>query len=354
MTVHANLIDCIGTTPVVPLPSSLVPPGRQLFMKVEYTNPNFSIKDRTALGLVQSALAGGKLAPGGTLIESTSGNLGKSLAMLGAILGFRVIVVVDPKVSASVLNWYRAYGAEVDLVERPDQSGGYQKARIARVQRLLEENPGAYWPNQYENLDNSDYHYATTGPEVMEDVRAIGADAVVGSVSTGGHLCGIGRWIKRDSPQTRVIASDIAGSCVFGGSFSPYLINGVGLSWRSANTDLSIFDGIVIASDVQSISVCHLVAREHGLLLGGSSGLVLFAALTALRQDGIGSVLAILPDSGVNYLDQFYDKAWLAAKQVVPLSREQLAAELDAARIEPAEVAEYSSGEAGEAKPVRA
>src|SRR5438874_1548370 len=149
--IYRNVAECIGNTPVVEIHDSLIPKDKRLFVKLEYCNPGFSIKDRTALGLVKAAMAAGRLTKGGTLIESTSGNLGKSLALLGAVYGFRVIVVVDAKTSQSVIRWCEAYGAQMEIVTEMDENGGYQKTRVARVKKLLAQYPDAIWPNQYDN-----------------------------------------------------------------------------------------------------------------------------------------------------------------------------------------------------------
>jgi N-(2-amino-2-carboxyethyl)-L-glutamate synthase len=318
--IHRNIAECIGNTPIIELHDSLVPRGKRLFMKVEYFNPSFSIKDRTALGLIKAAMDAGRLAKGGTLIESTSGNLGKSLAMLGAVYGFRVIVVIDAKTSSSVIRWCEAYGAKTEMVRETDESGGYQKTRVARVKKLLEEIPGAVWLNQYDNSDNPEFHYATTG----EEVAGFCTDAVIGSVSTGGHLCGISRRVKERRPDATIIACDVEGSTVFGGESHPYLVNGSGLSWRCKNIDLSILDKICILSDQEAISACRLLARESGLLFGGSSGLVVCASLACLKQTSATTVLAIIPDTGANYLDQIYNDEWLAEKGIKLLTRIQL------------------------------
>lgn len=328
-TICGSIADCIGNTPVVEIHGSLVPENKHLFAKLEYYNPSFSIKDRTALGLVKAALASGKLKKGATLIESTSGNLGKSLAMLGAVYGFHVIVVIDAKTSESVIRWCKAYGAELEMVRETDENGGYQKTRVARVKKLLEKYPNAVWPNQYDNEDNPAFHFATTGEEVAE----LGIDVVVGSVSTGGHLCGISRKVKQRKPQTTVIACDVEGSTVFGGAFHPYLVSGSGLGWRSSNTDLSVLDKICILSDQEAISACRLMARESGLLVGGSSGLVLCGSVAWLKQTSAQSVVAIIPDSGVNYLDQIYNDEWLAEKGVDLLSSSELDEHLRTKRI---------------------
>jgi 2,3-diaminopropionate biosynthesis protein SbnA len=336
-TIHKSIVDCIGNTPVVEIRGSLIPETKHLYAKLEYCNPSFSIKDRTALGLVKAAMAAGRLKRGSTLIESTSGNLGKSLAMLGAVYGFRVIVVIDEKTSASVIRWCEAYGAEMEMVRETDENGGYQKTRVARVKELLKKYPNAIWPNQYDNQDNPAFHYLTTGEEVAE----LGVDVVIGSVSTGGHLCGISRKVKEKKPETTVIACDVEGSAVFGGVFNSYLVNGSGLSWRSRNTDLSVLDKVCIFSDQEAISACRLVARESGLLLGGSSGLVLCGSVAWLQQTSSQSVVAIIPDTGANYLEQIYNDEWLAEKGVTLLTPRQLGERLKTRPIR--NIEEYSS-----------
>lgn len=319
-TIYGSIADLIGNTPVVEVQSSLIPKDKRLFAKLEYYNPSFSIKDRTALGLVKAAMASGRLTKGGMLIESTSGNLGKSLAMLGAVYGFRVIVVIDEKTSASVIRWCQAYGAKMEMVHETDENGGYQKTRVAHVKKLLERYPDAVWPNQYDNEDNPAFHYVTTG----EEVAGLGIDVIVGSVSTGGHLCGISRKVKQKRPGAVVIACDVEGSAVFSGVFHSYLVNGSGLSWRSKNTDISVLDKVCILSDQEAISACRILACESGLLLGGSSGLVLCGSLAWLKQTSSTSAVAIIPDTGANYLDQVYNEEWLAQKAVTLLTREEL------------------------------
>jgi cysteine synthase len=328
--IYDNIAECIGNTPVVEIHGSLIPEGKRLFAKLEWCNPSFSIKDRTALGLVKAAMAIGRLAKGGTLIESTSGNLGKSLAMLGAVYGFRVIVVIDEKTSLAVKRWCEAYGAQIEMVHETDENGGYQKTRVARVKQLLEQYPHAVWLNQYESEDNPAFHCSTTGEEIVALTASVQIDAIVGSISTGGHLCGISRKVRAKRPGTTVIACDVEGSTVFGGPFRSYLVHGVGLSWRCRNTDLSVLDKICISSDQESISACRLLAQENGLLIGGSGGLVVCGSLAWLKQSSAKSALAIIPDTGANYLDHLYNDDWLAEKCISLLSRSELDERLNA------------------------
>jgi len=337
--IHGSIAECIGHTPVIELQDSLIPKNKRLFVKLEYYNPSFSIKDRTALGLVKAAMATGRLGRGGTLIESTSGNLGKSLAMLGAVYGFHVIVVVDTKTSPLVIRWCEAHGAQIEMVHDADENGGYQKTRVARVKKLLEQYPNAVWLNQYDNEDNPNFHYSTTGEEVV----ALMTDTVAGSVSTGGHLCGISRKVREKRPGTTVLACDVEGSSVFGGVFHSYLVNGSGLSWRSRNTDLSVLDKICILTDQEAISICRLLAKESGLLVGGSSGLVVCGSLAWLKQSSATSVVAIIPDTGANYLEQIYNDDWLAEKGVTLLGRHELDEHLKIKRI--FDVEEYCAEE---------
>lgn len=315
-----SITECIGNTPIVALEDELIPSGKRLLLKLDYFNPNYSVKDRTAFGLVKKALAQGELKPGGMLIESTSGNLGKSLAMLGAVYQFRVRIVVDPKISSSLLRWYQAYGAEIEMVTELDEDGGYQKSRYRRIQTLLKEYPRAYWPNQYDNPDNPAYHFETTANEVID----VPMDALVGAVSTGGHLCGIGRYVKELRPDVQVIACDVEGSAIFHSSFHPYLINGVGLSWRTKNTDVSVIDQVCIVSDQEAISICRLLARDHGIMIGGSGGLAVMSALAYLNQSQAQTALAIIPDTGINYLDQIYDDEWINLKGISLMNRPEL------------------------------
>lgn len=310
--VFQNIEECIGSTPVIELKTSFLPNHKKLFLKLEFFNPTFSIKDRTALGLIKDAFVRGQLKLGGTVIESTSGNLGKSLAMLGASMGFNVILVIDPKAPQTMINWCQAYGATVVLVDTPDQFGGYQSARINKVRELLQQHPNAYWPNQYDNAANPNFHYHQTATEILN----LDIDAVCGAVSTGGHLSGIAQNLRTYRNDISILGCDVKGSAIFGDKFKPYLLNGVGLAWQSANTNLSVLDHYTHIDDNDAIAMCHLIARENGILLGGSGGLTVFAALGYLLQNHANNALAIIADSGINYLHQIYDKNWLEEHQI--------------------------------------
>lgn len=318
--VFHSIEECIGDTPILELKHPLLPKEKRLFLKLELFNPTFSIKDRTALGLIKKAFSTGVLQRGGMVIESTSGNLGKSLAMLGATMDFKVVLVVDPKVSQNMINWCKAYGAEVCVVTEADQWGGYQTSRIQKVKELLTQYKNAYWPNQYDNQANPEYHYAETAKELLQ----LDMESVFGAVSTGGHLTGIARNLHSHKQGVEVVACDVSGSAVFGNAFKPYLLNGVGLAWKSANTDLTEFDSVCNVTDQEAISTCHSLAKNAGLLLGGSGGLVVFAAMSYLLQGRGDKALAIIADSGINYLHQFYDEVWLVQHGIDVLDNLQL------------------------------
>lgn len=325
-----GIASLIGNTPTLTITDGLVPAGKTLILKLEAFNPTLSVKDRTALGLVLAGFSSGRLRKGGTLVESTSGNLGKALAMLGAALKFKVVVVVDPKIPKATAAMYAALGAEMIVVDRADEAGGFQKNRIKAVKEYVERNPDAYWPNQYDNKSNPLFHYSTTAVEILGGAYRF--DALVGAVSTGGHLSGIARRIKAERPGTTIVACDSTGSAIFKDSFAPYLINGIGLGWRSANLDCEIIDRYCLVSDQQAISMCLSMAKNEGILVGGSGGAVIFSALNHLHMSQDRSVLALVPDSGINYLDQIFDVTWREKHAVEVMQDPQLLFELQQMR----------------------
>jgi 2,3-diaminopropionate biosynthesis protein SbnA len=303
-----GVLELIGNTPTVMLTRVPMSTRCRLFVKLEGFNPTGSIKDRAALYMVRGAVAGGRLRPGGTIIESTSGNLGKSLALVGANLGYNVILVMDPKAPTHAIDFCKTMGAEVVCVDEPDESGGFQAARVRRVRELLRSLPGSYWPDQYSNPDNPRSHAETTAREILRDVPDI--DILVAAVSTGGHLSGTAGAIRRFRPNLQVIAVDAVGSSIFGGHYKPYLINGIGLSWRPTNLELSLVARVHFVSDMEAAIGCLTVARHEGLMLGPSGGAVVFASLRAMFEAPTKRVLGIIPDSGYNYFDTFFNDAW--------------------------------------------
>ncbi|MBM0871343.1 pyridoxal-phosphate dependent enzyme [Staphylococcus epidermidis] len=308
--IHNSLEDLIGNTPILSIKGGLVPYNKELLLKLEYFNPNFSIKDRTALGLIKYSIENGNLRPGDIIIESTSGNLGKSLAMFGASKNFEVILIVDPKIDKSLLNMYKAYGATVITVTEKDDKGGYQKTRINKVKDIINSNPEKryFWPNQYENIFNQKYHYQITSNEFLN----ISTDFITSPVSTGGHLSGIAEKMKELNKKLDIIGADVRGSCIFENNPRSYLLNGVGLSWKSNNLKEEYLDWYSIVSDDLAISICRYFSENYGLLIGGSAGLSIATALKALQTNKYNKGLAIVPDTGINYLNQIYDDKWVS------------------------------------------
>ncbi|MFJ5841710.1 PLP-dependent cysteine synthase family protein [Streptomyces shenzhenensis] len=308
--IYENVLETLGDTPIVRLRKLLPQPQDRICVKLEGTNPSGSIKDRAALHMVEEAERHGRLTPGGTIVESTSGNLGKSLALIGAVKGYRVILVVDPKTPQSVLSYATSFGAELDMVDRPDGNGSYQVARIRRVEELLAQNPEARSLDQYNNPDNPQAHALHTAPEIAKDFDDLAA--LVGTVSTGGHLSGLSSTLREHFPSLHVRAVDAVGSATFGHPFAPYMMRGIGLSWRPGNLRTDLIDSLHRVADTEALSTCRVLAREEGLLLGESGGAAVFAALAYATAHPGRPVLAIAPDTGANYLYESYDDAWLA------------------------------------------
>jgi len=278
---------------------------------LEARNPAGSIKDRTAIYMIEQAERSGRLSQGQTLIESTSGNLGKSLALIGAARGYPVILVVDPKTPQSVINYVRVLGARVELVESPDEQGSYQRARLERVNELLLEVPNAFWPNQYGNPDNPKAHALHTATEILADVGDF--DTLVASVSTGGHFTGLSSAIKAERPDLVALAVDALGSGALGVPFTGYAMRGLGLAWQPANLDRTLVDRVHFVADYEGIATCLIMARCEGILVGESAGAAIFAAIHHAMHVPSRRILVIAPDGGASYLENWLDDAWLQA-----------------------------------------
>jgi 2,3-diaminopropionate biosynthesis protein SbnA len=309
-----SILDAVGGSPLVRLRTVPAPGSAEVWAKVEGRNPTGSVKVRAALSMVRRAEAEGRLAPGGTLVESSSGNMAVALAMVAAACGYTLVAVIDPTTTPVNRAMLRAYGARTETVTRTDPHGGYQSVRLARARALAGQLPGAVLTHQYGNPANPAAHEDSTGPEI---VRALGAapDCVVAGVSSGGQVSGIGRALRRAGAGTVVCGADVRGSVLFGGSWAPHLVRGVGLSWVPENLDTSVLDEAYVLGDELSFAAARLLARHEGILAGGSSGLVLAVALRKAAELGPGrTVVAVLPDRGEKYLDQFYDDAWCAER----------------------------------------
>ncbi len=308
-----SILDAIGDTPLVRL-SRL---GRDLtpalVAKLEALNPGGSIKDRVALALIEAAERDGRLKPGATIIEPTSGNTGTGLAMAASLKGYRVIAVMPDKMSKEKIDLLRAYGAEVVVAPTevpPDSPESYYRV----ADRLTAEIPGAFQPNQYSNPANPEIHYVSTGPELWRQSGGKITHLVVG-VGTGGTITGVGRYLREQNPDIVIVGADPVGSIYSGGEdgVKPYLVEGVGEDFWPATYDPSIVDRYVTVSDKDSFLWTRRLAETEGILAGGSGGLALCAAYEVASEvdDPDAMVAVILPDGGRSYLSKIYNDAWM-------------------------------------------
>jgi cystathionine beta-synthase len=285
----------------------------QLLAKLEYLNPGGSVKDRIGLAMIERAEREGKLRPGGTIVEPTSGNTGVGLAIAAAKKGYRCIFVMPDKMSQEKISMLRAYGAEVVICPTavpPDSPESYYSVS----DRLAEEIPGGFKPDQYSNLANPQAHYEVTGPEIWEQTGGELA-AIVISVGTGGTISGVGRYFKERNPEVLIVGADPEGSVYTAESDAdvhPYLVEGIGKDTWPETMDPSVVDAWVRVSDRESFLVARRLAREEGLLVGGSAGTTVWAALEIAKQFGPDdAILTMLPDSGRSYMSKFYDDNWM-------------------------------------------
>ncbi|WP_241241037.1 PLP-dependent cysteine synthase family protein [Burkholderia cenocepacia] len=310
---YANsLVELIGDTPLLYLKSLSNEHRRiRVYGKLECYNPGNSVKDRSALQLLRQAERDHGLKPGWSIVESTSGNMGHALAMLCATRGYRFICVLDPKTPKTNANLVRAFGGAVEMVEHPDETGSYQRKRIAVAKAIAASVPNCVNLDQYNNPAAIDAHYYSTGPEIVSQL-ADRLDAVIVSASTGSHLSGIARYVKERDPATRVIGVEPDGSVVFGGTYRPHLQNGAGLSFQPGNILIHLVDETMRIVDRDAFVGCRRLALDEGLLLGGSSGAIAQAARRYVATlQGPANIVLVLPDSGTKYLDTIYDDQWL-------------------------------------------
>jgi cystathionine beta-synthase len=304
-----SILDLVGNTPLVRLRALTRGVGATVLAKLEQLNPGGSVKDRIALGMVEEAERNGQLRPGGTIVEPTSGNTGHGLAMVAAIKGYKMIFVMPDKMSAEKISLLKAYGADVVVcptnVDRESPQSYYSVA-----DRLSREIPGAFEPNQYFNAKNPQAHYQTTGPELWRQTEGR-ITVFVAGVGTGGTISGTGRYLKEQNPAVQVVGADPEGS-IFSGSIAPYKIEGVGEDFWPGTFDPAVVDRIIQVTDREAFVAARRLAREEGILVGGSAGMALQAALVvAADTDPDGVIVVLLPDTGRNYLTKFFSDEWM-------------------------------------------
>ncbi|MEV6637609.1 cystathionine beta-synthase [Actinoplanes sp. NPDC051470] len=310
MRYYDNVVELIGNTPLVRLRSVTEGISATVLAKVEYFNPGGSVKDRIALRMVEDAEKAGILGPGGTIVEPTSGNTGVGLALVAQLRGYRCVFVCPDKVSEDKQNVMRAYGAEVVVCPTavaPEDPRSYYNVS----DRLAREIPGAWKPDQYSNPANPRSHYEETGPELWDQTGGRITHFVAG-VGTGGTISGVGRYLK-ERGSVRVVGADPEGSVYSGGTGRPYLVEGVGEDFWPETYDRSICDEVVEVSDSDSFDMTRRLAREEGLLVGGSCGMAVVAALEVARRAGPDDVVVVLlPDGGRGYLSKIFNDDWMA------------------------------------------
>jgi cystathionine beta-synthase len=305
-----NILEAVGRTPLVRLNRLGKGLKATLLAKVEYLNPGGSVKDRIAVKMVDAAEREGLLKPGGVIVEATAGNTGVGLALVSAIRGYRCIFVLPDKMSEDKISLLRAYGAEVVITPTavaPDSPESYNGV----AERLSREIPGAFRPNQFANPTNPQTHFETTGPEIWEDAGGT-VDVFVAGMGTGGTISGVARYLKQKNPGIVVVGADPEGSILSGDTPHAFKVEGIGEDFIPKTFDRQVVDEMIRVSDRDSFNTARRLAREEGLLVGGSSGTALAAALKyAERLTENATIVTLLPDTGRNYLTKIFSDRWM-------------------------------------------
>ncbi|MCP3855208.1 MAG: cystathionine beta-synthase [Actinomycetia bacterium] len=317
MEIADSVLDLVGNTPLVRMPQVAGHLACPVVVKLELMNPGGSSKDRPAVAMIDAAEREGLLKPGGTIVEPTSGNTGVGLAIVAAQRGYRCVFVMTDKVAEEKVQLLRAYGAEVvvcPVAVPPEDPESY----YSTAERLVNEIPGAFRPNQYHNPVNPQSHFDHTGPEIWRQTDGKVTHFVAGA-GTGGTLTGVGQYLKAVNPDVQIVAADPEGSVYSGGSGRPYLVEGVGEDFWPDTYDPEIIDQVIAVSDLDSFSMARRVAQDEGILLGGSCGTAIAAALRlaeGLTADDLVVVLA--PDSGRGYLSKVFNDDWMEGFGFIP------------------------------------
>jgi cysteine synthase A len=300
LRVASDITELVGDTPMLQL-KRLVPAGSaDVFAKLEYLNPGGSVKDRAAIGIIRRAEQEGKLAPGGTIVEATAGNTGIGLALIGVNRGYKVRLFVPERFSEEKVKIMQALGAEV--IRTPDAEG--MLGAIGRAKELAASDPTAFMAGQFENPANPDYHYATTAPEIFEQMEGR-IDALVLGCGTSGTFTGVARFMKENLPGVQAYAVETQGSVLGGGKPGPHKVEGIGASFVPKTFDRSVCDEVLMVSDKDAFEMVKQLAAQEGVLAGSSGGAAVFAALQVARRLGAEKrVVTVVPDSAERYLSK--------------------------------------------------
>lgn len=305
-----NILDTVGHTPLVKLSRISKDLNVNIFGKVEFFNPGGSVKDRIALRMIEIAEKEGLLKSGSTIIEATAGNTGAGLALVAARRGYRCIFVLPDKMSEDKVNLLKAYGAEIVITPTnvpPDAPESYNGV----ADRLAREIPNSFRPGQFSNLKNPETHYLTTGPEIWEDLDGK-VDVFVAGMGSGGTISGVGKYLKEKNPNVKIIGADPEGSILSGDSPKPWKVEGIGEDFIPITFDRRVVDEFVRASDAESFNFARRLAREEGILAGGSAGTALAAAVKYAERLPQGTnIVVLLPDTGRNYLTKLFSDDWM-------------------------------------------
>jgi cystathionine beta-synthase len=327
-----SVLEAVGWTPMVRMPKVGSDLASPLYAKLEYMNPGGSVKDRVATAMIEEAERQDLIKPGGTIIEATSGNTGVGLAMAAAVKGYRCIFIMPDKMSAEKTLLLRAYGAEVVMTPTAAETNspeGYNGVAA----RLLNEIPNSWRPNQFANLINPEFHYKTTGPEIWEQTDGK-VTCFVAGIGTGGTISGVGKYLKEQNPAVKIVGADPEGSIISGDKPRPWAVEGIGEDFVPTTLNPQVVDEWVRVSDADSFAVARQMARGEGLLVGGSSGTCVAAAISYAKRLGPDDlVVALCPDTGRNYLSKFLSDEWMAENGYLePATKARTATDLIARR----------------------